>query len=98
MCEELRERRTDKCDFFPPEDMIYETEEDILKRVAKLPQIIQEFSKGVAKVLIVGHSETFWYLTSSISDGERFGKWLKNAEIFEWEQSTSFDAKPHHEH
>ena len=97
MCEELREFKTDKCDFYPHEDIIFETEEDFLKRVAQLPKIIQEFSKDAHKVLVVGHSDLFWYLTSSVINGERFGKWLQNAEILEWEKDKSYDGAARYE-
>ena len=93
LCEDLREHKTDKCDFFPHEDVNFETEEDILVRAGKLLKIIDEFSRGAEKVLVVGHCDTFWYMTSHVAQGERFGKMMKNAEMLEWERSCPDEEK-----
>ncbi len=81
---EFREQRIDKCDFFPGEEMIFETEPEILMRVDKLKEIIKTERKLVDKLLIVGHRDLFWYLTSSVKDGKRFGTHLNNAELMEY--------------
>ncbi len=82
--EEAREHRIDKCDFFPNEEMIFESEPEILARVEKLREIIENKRKLVDKLLVVGHHDLFWYLTSSFKDGERFGTNLDNAEVMEY--------------
>lgn len=73
--------------------MNFETEEDILVRAGKLLKIIDEFSRGAEKVLVVGHCDTFWYMTSHAVQGERFGKMMKNAEMLEWERSCPDEEK-----
>ena len=83
--EEIREHRTDKCDFFPDEEMKFESESEILTRVEKLRDLIETEKKSVDKLLVVGHHDLFWYLTSHVKDGERFGTNLDNAELIEYE-------------
>ncbi len=86
MCEELREHKTANCDFFPGEEISFETDEDFLARVRKLKTIIEAEKKGVERTLLVGHCDLFWHLSSHVHDGERFGTFLQNAEFHEWEQ------------
>ena len=87
-CEDLREHRTDKCDFFPHEDINFESEEAMLARIGRLHTTIEIFSCDTNRVLVVGHSDTFWYLTSHVIDGERFGKRIQNAEIWKWDKTN----------
>ena len=76
----LREHKTDFCDFFENEDVITESVDNLMKRINKFKELL----KGLNNVLVIGHSDFFWYLTSNIVENERFGTWLKNCEIVEY--------------
>lgn len=73
----IREHKTNKCDFMEGEEYKIESELELLQRVCKVKKILEGVKDK--KVLLVGHADFFWYLTSKIIDGERFGTWLDNA-------------------
>jgi broad specificity phosphatase PhoE len=56
-----------------------EEESEVEKRVASLKDFLRD-QKGET-IAIVCHSETIWWLTSKVKNGERFGTWTKNGEI-----------------
>ena len=79
---ELREVKKDICDFYNNEEIIYESEKEILLRIMYIKTYLNEnINKNI---LIIGHADLFWYLTSYVKDEERFGKWLENGEIFQY--------------
>ena len=77
----FREFKTDICDFFEDEEIIYENEEDILNRINECKILLNKLKIEFKNILIIGHADFFWYLSSEISDNERFGTWLDNCEI-----------------
>lgn len=86
----VREMKTHISDLLEGEnsiDFIAETEEEVLSRVEKFKNILNEGDKS-KNVLIVGHADFFWYLTSAVEGGERFGAWLENGEFYEFTPST----------
>ena len=87
----LREVRKDACDFLEDEEMKEESESEILARVKTVLDFLHNYSsvnmislkKKQPDLLLVGHADFFWYLTSRIGpDGERYGHWMANGEIF----------------
>ena len=80
----FREHKTDICDFFEDEDVIYESEEDIINRINECRILLLKKIKKYENILIVGHADFFWYLSSKIIENERFGTWLSNCEITEF--------------
>jgi broad specificity phosphatase PhoE len=83
-CELCREHRTDTCDFKEGEDIhALESEQELRARVQQFRRYLFERFDG-RSVLIVGHADFFFALTSSVGgDGEIYGKWLHNAEILQ---------------
>ena len=60
-----------------------ETEASLLVRVKNIHNLLKLYSDK--KILLVGHANFFWYLTGEIVEGERFGTWLNNCELFEYD-------------
>jgi broad specificity phosphatase PhoE len=58
-----------------------EVETDIEKRIAALREHLREQQQET--IILVCHSETIWWLTSELKNGERFGTWTKNGEILD---------------
>ena len=61
------EHKTDFCDFFENEEVIPESVDDLMKRINEFKELL----KGLNNVLVIGHSDFFWYLTSNIVEIER---------------------------
>ena len=80
----FREYKTDICDFMKDEEIIYETEQDIINRVniSKdiLKYIIKDNENHIKSIGIVSHFDFIWYFTSEEIDNERFGAGLNNAD------------------
>lgn len=94
-----REHCTDACDFMegePNSTEDIESEEAVLLRVAAFQTWLRELHKKTpqkkgGKWLIVGHADFFFYLTSSVTEGERFGQWLDNGELYGHDISIAED-------
>lgn len=56
-----------------------EPESSILDRIDKLRGFVNDLEAPV--VILVCHSETIWWLSSYVKDGERCGTWTENGEI-----------------
>jgi len=82
--DDAREMRTDLCDFFPGEQIVIETEEEILQRCSRLKQELVTLSQ-TKKVLVIAHYWILWYMTSKVIEGERFGLKMNNGEIVDYD-------------
>lgn len=78
-----REHKTDLCDFMADEKVLYETEPEILQRIAEFKQYLTTVKAAYQKILVVTHADFIWYLTSKVVQGERFGTWAENGELVE---------------
>jgi len=78
---EVREIVCSRCDLIEGESFVVESEESILDRVEKFKQKLRQVLESHNKVLVVTHADFIWYLTSSVSQGERYGTWANNGEI-----------------
>lgn len=56
-----------------------EPESHVLERIVKLKTFLKDLETSV--VVLVCHSETIWWLSSYVRDGERFGTWTEKGEI-----------------
>ena len=77
-CEECRSLKTHKSDFYPHEEIKFETEREIKERMAKMVEILRGYAKEVDKLLFVGHKDVIEYATKKNKDGPVI---LKNAEL-----------------
>lgn len=82
--DDLREHKTDVCDFYELEHIDEETIFSLLSRVANVKNIVK--SMAGKNILLVGHADFFFYFTAKIVDDEYYGTWLQNAELY-----TDFD-------
>lgn len=90
--EELREVRRDPCDYLEGEEMVPESEEAVLERVRVVREWLALQPKQTS-VLLVGHADFFWYLTSWIAaEGERFGVWLENGQLVQMDGGEDADV------
>lgn len=79
--EELfRERRLDICDFKEDEDIIVETEDEFLIRVNKAKYFLKNIN--YKNIGVITHSDFIWLYSSYEIDGERFGQWIDNCELY----------------
>ena len=63
--EEAREKRCNLCDFLPEEEFILESNSDMTKRILKLKEMLRDFAKSYSNILLIGHKQTFLYLTAT---------------------------------
>lgn len=83
----LRECKTDHCDFMQDEAVELETESLKIKRSALIREMLNnlKISGQFGKILVVSHSEILWHVLSIVEDdGERYGRFLNNAERCEF--------------
>jgi broad specificity phosphatase PhoE len=66
-----------------------EIEEQTEKRIACMKAYLRERKEST--IVVVCHSETIWWLTSEVKNGERFGTWSKNGEILDITRHIQFD-------
>uniref|UniRef100_A0A7M5X134 Uncharacterized protein n=1 Tax=Clytia hemisphaerica TaxID=252671 RepID=A0A7M5X134_9CNID len=79
-----REHQIANCDFLEHEDEnILESEEELLNRVEKFRQFLLTLKED--KILVVSHGDFLWNLTAKKVDDERFGQWLDNCQLYEFE-------------
>lgn len=82
-----REHKIHNCDFLEEEDeTILETEEDLCYRVEQFKKFLSQFQDK--NILVVSHGDFLWYFTSKIVQGEKFGQWLENCQIYEFHMLT----------
>ena len=67
------------------EAIIIESEQEIKERITKINEcLLKKKDLNLSNILIVTHADLIWNLTAYEVNGELFGKWLKNAELFHW--------------
>lgn len=79
----FREYKTDICDFIKKEEIMYETEKDILNRINIGKDILKYIindNQEINSIGVISHFDFIWYFTSHLVQNERFGTGLKNAE------------------
>ena len=76
-----REHKTDLYDFKQDEPYMIESENELLGRVVKF----RDYVKSIKPDLIISHADFIWHISSYKINGERFGKWVENAEFVEFE-------------
>lgn len=74
----FREFKINICDFLQTEEIIYETETELLDRIIQSKKYLQ--SVEYTNIGIITHADFIWYFTSYIINNERYGKWLDNVE------------------
>ena len=82
----VREQIVENSDLMVNEIRGFETEFELLERIDMFKNKLNLMPND-KKILIIGHSDYFWHLTSYTFVGLRFGKWIKNAEIIRLEQN-----------
>ena len=82
----VRERIVENSDLMVNEIRGFEDEYELFERIKMFKNKLNLMPND-KRILIVGHSDYFWYLTSYTFAGLRFGKWIKNAEIIKFEQN-----------
>lgn len=85
----VREYRQHLSDFLKNEKIKIETEEKVLKRVAKFKNLLQrlkERNPQMKTICVISHANFIWYLSSKVDKEteERSGTWLKNCESYEF--------------
>lgn len=78
----VREVIKDNCDLMINENEPYENENNVIKRIELFKQKLQLYKEQL--ILVLCHSDFIWYLTSYDINGERFGKYIDNAEVIEY--------------
>jgi len=69
------------------ENIIMENAEDIKTRINLIKNYLLEKKQlNISNILIITHADLVWNLTSYQIDGELFGTWLDNAQLFHWKQ------------
>ena len=72
----IREMKSHVSDFFKGEDICLEKQDKVLERISTFKKMLEERDKS-KNLLIVGHADFFWYLTSFVEeDGERFHEFI----------------------
>lgn len=68
------------------EPIRFENEQEIQQRINDIHQYLVEIKDEFRgkDILIVSHADLIWNLTGREINGERFGSWLNNAELFHW--------------
>lgn len=79
-------RQGSLCDLLNEQEEIrHETDADIQRRVEQIDEfLLKSKSENIRSILIVGHADLFFQLTSYEYQGETFGKWLRNGEMLLW--------------
>jgi broad specificity phosphatase PhoE len=82
---QVREYKKDKCDFLDGEEIVFETDADVKKRVEKVRKMIMDLKKQFKRILIVTHADFIWHLTArkDKETGEMFGQRADNGDIIE---------------
>jgi len=69
------------------ESISIDTDESIRQRLEQIQRFLVNLKQfNYENVLIVTHADLVWNLTSREFDGETFGQWLQNGEVFFWKQ------------
>ncbi len=89
--DEAREQRHEICDFYPEEEVVWETNTDMMHRMFKFKQILKDLCKSHDNILVVCHGILSRFLTATNVEGilERNenpnGKPVLNCERFKLE-------------
>ena len=69
------------------EEVSIDSEEQIHQRIDQIKNYLIELKeKNYENILIISHADLIWYLTSKEIQGELFGNWLNNCELFHWKK------------
>ena len=69
------------------ETNLIENEQEIKQRINEINDyLLKKKQANISNVLIITHADLIWKLTSYEINGEYFGKWLNNAELYHWKQ------------
>jgi broad specificity phosphatase PhoE len=69
------------------ENIFIENEEEIKQRINQIKNYFLEKKQlNISNILIITHADLVWNLTAYQIDGENFGTWLNNAQLFHWKQ------------
>jgi broad specificity phosphatase PhoE len=81
---DCREHIQHVSDLMEGEEVVYETEEKVIKRTNEFKQKLLNYEKqyNYKKIAVVSHADFIFYFTSNFTDGEHFGIWLTNAECW----------------
>lgn len=76
-----REVKQEQSDFFPNEEIIFESEAEVMTRCGNFRNFLRSFNEEIKTIFVFTHSDFIWNLTAiRKDDGELYGKWLKNGE------------------
>lgn len=78
----VREHKVNICDFLEHEEVVFESETEIMERIIKFKEILKEVQKIYKSILVVTHSDFVWYFTMRKVKDDCFGKWLENGEMY----------------
>lgn len=69
------------------ESVLIETEQDLQTRIDQINDYLtKKKSENLSNILLVTHSDLVWRLSSYDVEGEMFGIWLNNAQIYHWKK------------
>jgi broad specificity phosphatase PhoE len=69
------------------ENILIENEQDIKQRISQINSYLLEKKQlNISNILIITHADLVWNLTANQINGELFGTWLNNTELFHWKQ------------
>jgi broad specificity phosphatase PhoE len=69
------------------EKIFIENEEQIQQRINQINLYLLEKKQfNFSNILIITHADLVWNLTAKNVNGELFGTWLDNAQLFHWKQ------------
>jgi broad specificity phosphatase PhoE len=77
-----REHKINECDFMNGEDIIFETQLELKKRICEFKTLIH--SLDGSDILVVSHADFIFYSTCEVINDEEFGNWLDNCEILHY--------------
>lgn len=72
----IREYKQNLCDFFEDENIIFECENDIIKRIEKCKIELKYYSKQYNNILVITHKKIIQYLTKLNIDHGKIIKYV----------------------
>jgi broad specificity phosphatase PhoE len=85
-----REHRTDACDFFIDEPVVFESVAEVVRRVDAFKELLRTRHRAAPQEdgfvwAVVSHADFLFYFTAVIGeDGDYYGQWLRNGESVVW--------------